>query len=41
MINGVKCSGEVKEEEDGYEARVSGKEEIINDFKKSSFCAVV
>lgn len=41
MIYGVKCSGEVEEEKDGYGTRVSGKEEIIGDFKEGSFCAMV
>lgn len=41
MVNSVKCSGEVEEKEDGYETKVGSNEEIICDFKKGCFCAVV
>jgi len=43
MVNSVKCSGEVEEEEDGDGTRdvVSSNEEINCDFKKGCFCAVV
>lgn len=41
MVYCVKCSGEVEEKEDGYGTRVGSNEEIICDFKKCCFCAVV
>lgn len=41
MVYCVKSCGEVEEEEDGYGTRVSGEEEIICNFKKCCFCAVV
>jgi len=41
VVNSVKCSGEVEEEEDGYGTRVSSNEEIVCDFKKGCFCTVV
>ena len=40
MVNGVKGSGEVQEDEYGEKARVRGEKEIISDFEKCSFGAV-
>ena len=40
MVNGVKGSGEVQEDEYGEKARVRGEKEIICDFDKCSFSAV-
>ena len=38
MINGIKCSRKVHEEEDGYG---TSKEEIVSDFKEGSFSTVM
>ena len=41
VINGIKCSRKVQEEENGNGTRVSGKENIVSDFKEGSFCTVM
>ena len=40
VTDGVKCSAEVEEDEDGEGTRVSRTEYVIGDFEESCFCAV-
>lgn len=41
VTDGVEGSGEIEKDEDGKVAGVEGKEEVVGDFKKGCFSAVV